>query len=242
MTTWNVLHRVHAVNWKEVPALAFPDERRRIEGISARVARWLSADSDAICLQEVSGDQLASLRAIAGTSVLVFTHTYPRVPRVRGPPPLDLDDPREHLVTLVRGLSARHLESMTFDTDPGKGLLAVELGSGVILINTHVSFGARGGAQLAAISALAQGREGCAIIVGDFNALADEVCSGLGEPFAISDLVGQEPTRVAAEGHGGRTIDHVVVMGGTVAAASVGDGEGLSDHQPVTATVRRETG
>jgi endonuclease/exonuclease/phosphatase family metal-dependent hydrolase len=238
VTTWNVLHRVHAVNWKEGPVLAFPDERRRIDGISARVARWLGDDVDAICLQEVSGDQLRCLRAVAGASVQVFEHTYPRVPRMRGPEPLDLDDPKEHLVTLVKGLSARQVESRTFDTDPGKGLLAVELASGVLLINTHVSFGPRGRAQLAVIYTLAQAQAGIAVIVGDFNALSDEVCAGLGGPCAISDLAGQAPTRVLTKGHGGRTIDHVVVLGGTIAVASVGEGEGLSDHLPVTATVR----
>jgi endonuclease/exonuclease/phosphatase family metal-dependent hydrolase len=57
-------------------------------------------------------------------------------------------------------------------------------------------------------------------------------------PFFIADLEGQRPTRVPSQGHPGRTIDHVIVYGGTVEDARALDEKRRSDHAPVTASVR----
>jgi endonuclease/exonuclease/phosphatase family metal-dependent hydrolase len=230
VTTWNVLHRVHAVNWKEAPVAAFPDERVRIERISVVVAGWLASDVDAVCLQEVSGDQLASLRRAASAAVIVFEHTYPRLPRLRGSGAPQLDDASEHLVTIVRDRSAKQLDARTFASDPGKGLLALDLDSAATLVNTHVTFGDRRTDQLVLLASIATAP---AIVVGDFNASADVVGAALGGTTSILD----RPTRIATDEHDARVIDHVVVLGGTLASAAVLDGQGLSDHNPVTARV-----
>lgn len=243
VTTWNVLHRVHAVNWKEAPVLAFPDERVRIAGITKLVAGWLAAgETDVVCLQEVSGDQLTSLRdAVAPAGVHVFDHLYPRMPRLRDAAPGDapvLDDPSEHLVTLVspRVTSARRVDARTFDSDPGKGFLVVDA-DGVLVVDTHVSFGPRMAAQLGAITAAVAGA-GRVMVLGDFNALSTIVRVGLGEGFVITDLTGQRHTRIPTAEKPGRTIDHVAVLGGTIETGAVLEHGGLSDHSPVRAAVR----
>jgi endonuclease/exonuclease/phosphatase family metal-dependent hydrolase len=239
VVTWNVLHRVHAVNWSEDPVATFPDERVRIAGITDTIVGWLANGVDAVCLQEVSGDQLASLRAALAGGVHVFEHTYPRVPRLRGGGEPVLDDPSEHLVVATTSAGARLRDACTFDSDPGKGLLAVDLGGDVALVDTHVSFGDRRGAQLATVARTARSATGGAIVVGDFNARADVVRAGLGGEVAITELSGRRPTRVPTADHpAGQTIDHVVVLGGAIVAAEVLDGRGLSDHEPVSADVR----
>jgi endonuclease/exonuclease/phosphatase family metal-dependent hydrolase len=233
--TWNVLHRVHAVNWNEAPVAAFPDERVRMEGIARRVGAWLTGEADVVCLQEVSGDQLALLRS-AARSAQVFEHLYPRLPRIRGEGGPVLTDATEHLVTLAVRPEARALAAHTFASDPGKGFLVVTLGDDVRIVNTHVSFGAnRAAKQLARVveSAVAP-----AIVVGDFNASAEAVQVDLGPAFSLSDLRGQRVTRIPTGDRPGRVIDHVAVTGGAITDATVLDDELLSDHAPVAATVR----
>lgn len=239
VVTWNVLHRVHAENWQEAPLAAFPDERVRVAAISEVVARWLASDVDVVCMQEVSGDQLASLRSAVGEGVRVFEHTYPRVPRLRSGGAPMLADATEHLVVATRLQQAEHLDGRTFDSDPGKGLLAVDLGDDIAIIDTHVSFGDRRAAQLEVVASVARSALGGAIVLGDFNARADVVRAALGGDVAISDLSGERPTRGPTDDHpAGQTIDHVVAFGGAIASASVLDGGGLSDHEPVLADVR----
>lgn len=245
ITTWNVLHRVHAVNWKEAPVVAFPDERVRIAGITALVMEWLDAGADVICLQEVSGDQLTSIGVALAENLRpraqIFDHVYPRLPAIRGGGPPVLDDATEHLVTIVApppsGRPAARVQSQTFDTDPGKGML-VTLSDGIRIVNTHVSFGPRSPAQLAAIQAATNEASGGAVVVGDFNAPADVVAAGLGASFTLSDLTGQAPTRIPTSEHAGRTIDHVAVRDGVIESATVLDRRALSDHAPVAATLR----
>ena len=239
VVTWNVLHRIHAENWNEDPVATFPDERVRIARISEVVARLIAGDVDAVCLQEVSGDQLARLRETIGDAARVFEHTYPRVPRLRGGGPAPLDDASEHLVVVTTAPDARIREARTFASDPGKGLLAIDLGGDAALVCTHVSFADSRTAQLELVASVARAASGGAIVVGDFNARADVVRAALGADAAISDVSGQRPTRVATPDHpSGQAIDHVVVLGGTVASATVLDGGGLSDHEPVSADVR----
>lgn len=234
--TWNVLHRVHAVNWKEPCIEAFPEEKDRNSGIAERVTAWLAnGDADAVCLQEVSGDQLSSLRAAAPKGAHVFEHVYPRLPRLRRPDCATLSDTTEYLAVLTRIDAARPARAETFASDPGKGFLSIALDHHVLLVDTHVSYGPRAPAQLALLGEVARATPH-AIVVGDYNAPRDMLARAFGDDFALSDLAGQI-TRVP---HGisiGKTIDHVVVRGGVITAASVLDGAGLSDHLPVRATV-----
>ncbi|MBX3204499.1 MAG: endonuclease/exonuclease/phosphatase family protein [Labilithrix sp.] len=244
VTTWNVLHHVHALNWKEKAVERFSDERARVAGISALVARWLADEGSVVCLQEVSGDQLASLRE-AARGMHVSEHRYPRLPRLRVSAEAQLDDPTEHLVTIT-SLPAKTLYAKTFESDPGKGFLAVAIeparsarSGAVLVINTHVSAKERREAELALLGATAREATGGAILTGDFNAPVDVVRRGLGlgDGLVASDLTGERPTRVATETHAGKTIDHVLTLGGAISAAAVLDGEGLSDHDPVAASV-----
>ncbi|HEY3445388.1 MAG TPA: endonuclease/exonuclease/phosphatase family protein [Myxococcales bacterium] len=236
LTTWNVLHRVHAVNWGEDAVEAFPDEAVRIARIGEAVRRWLASGTSVVCLQEVSGDQLACLRACVGPGVAVLEHCYPRVPERRRPGPALLADSTEHLVALSAVPDARAIESQTFPSDPGKGFLAVAVG-GARVIGTHVSFGSHRQQQLAALAAAARAGSGQAVLLGDFNAEADVVRAGLGEGFALADLADQPCTRVATRSSEAHTIDHVAVHRGQIVSARVLDGEGLSDHNPVHAVV-----
>jgi endonuclease/exonuclease/phosphatase family metal-dependent hydrolase len=243
VTTWNVLHRVHAENWKEAPVAEYRDERPRIEGVSAVVVGWLASGVDVVCLQEVSGDQLASLRSHAPPRARLFAHVYPRVPRMRDEHSAHaLVDPTEHLVTIVTGVTgatASPYDARTFESDPGKGLLAIDL-DGLAVINTHLSFGPRRDAQLAVVSDVARRAVAGAVAMGDFNCPADVVAEALrtsGETLEITNLAGQGPTRIATADHHGKTIDHVVVLRGKLSDATVLDGGGLSDHHPVTARI-----
>lgn len=225
--TWNVLHRVHAVNWSEPCIAHFPDERVRLEAIAVRVAAWLREGVDAVCLQEVSGDQLAALGELP-----VATHRYPRVPRLRDGGASPLVDSAEHLVTVTRK-PARLISSRTFDNDPGKGFLAVDVG-GLTLVNTHVTFSTGGTPQLALLSAEARPPS---VVVGDFNAPAPVVAAGLGAGFVLADLAGRT-TRVSTPQYpDGKAIDHVAARGVRIITARVLDAEGLSDHHPVEATL-----
>lgn len=234
LLTWNVLHRVHGVNWAEPCLKAFPDERVRCERIAARVAGWLEGGVDVVCLQEVSGDQLTVLRNVVRGSVHV--QRAPRTPRLRVEGQNALTDAAELLVTVVTWPGARLLEGRAYENDPGKGLLAVEA-SGCLVLNTHVTHGEPGLEQLSLLKELARSAP-CAVVLGDFNAPIEVVAGVLGEGFVFADLSGQGPTRVANPGNPlGKVIDHVVVWGGSASAARRLDGEGLSDHHPVSAAI-----
>ncbi len=241
VVTWNVLHRVHGMNWKEAAIEQFPDEPARTRAIAARVSEWLHSGVSAVCLQEVSGDQLAALREVARGPAQVIAHRYPRIPRAKGGGDGGLSDGAEHLVTVVAaGAPSAWSEGHTFASDPGKGALAVEVGAGVLVIGTHVSFGQRAAAQLEVLAGMARSPRASrgAVVMGDFNASADVIRAALGDA-TISDVAGQRPSRPASpEKADGHTIDHVVVVGGVVEDATVLDGAGLSDHEPVSALVR----
>lgn len=231
ITTWNVLHRVHAVNWSEAPIERFPDERARIAAIADRIGSWLDGDVDAVCLQEVSGDLLARIRDAVGDRVQIFDHCFTRVPAFHDGRHAELDDPREHLVILVSGEDARFAGSSTFDTDPGKGYVGVAIGD-LLLVCTHVSSKERGPAQLEALADVTKDAPRV-VIAGDFNAPCELVSAHLGDGFVLSDV--SEWTRILTDGRGGKTIDHVAVRGVELISASVLDAGGVSDHQPVSA-------
>jgi len=138
IATWNVLHRVHAENWAEPVIAAHPDERARVEAIASSVERLLLVNHTvaAIGLQEVSGDQLAALRARIADRATILAHSYRRVPRWKHPPSGTLRDRAEYLVVVARGPCELVLGE-TFAHDAGKGFLATLLvESGVMLVNT----------------------------------------------------------------------------------------------------------
>ena len=120
------------------------DERGRILAIAQTVSRSLENDVDVVCLQEVSGDQLAALRTHVGPSVAILHHRLARSPRLRGEGVAELADPSEHLVVLARdGSYARVRGGHTFENDPGKGMLVVEVRGRFVVVCTHVRHGER---------------------------------------------------------------------------------------------------
>lgn len=234
VVSWNVLHRIHAVNWSE-PALGhWNDERSRIGSIADFIA---ATSADVVCLQEVSGDQLAMLRDVEEGEL--FATRYPRVPAYRRPTIEALRDSAEYLVTIVRDQGARLVRGEAFPTDGGKGLQRVELANQTTVINAHVSFGDKRTAQLARLAIEAQQAPGLAIVCGDFNADRATCLADLGDGFAAAvplDGLHTRPRQLPSEKS--QDIDHVFVCGGKALEASVLDGETRSDHNPVRVRVR----
>jgi endonuclease/exonuclease/phosphatase family metal-dependent hydrolase len=238
VATWNVLHRIHAENWGEDVAARWPDEPERI----AAITTWLAGRTEqVIALQEVSGDQLASLRAGLADRV-VYGFRYPRVPAPRrGPCPLR--DPSEYLVLLTdtAGLKdgpGQEVAAEPFADDPGKGALAVAAG-GVLFVATHVSGDRRRTRQLARLAGLAATRPGHAtVVLGDFNSERTTVAAGLGAGFSVASFAPDaRPTRPGTSGAGPLWIDHVAARGVAVSGATVEDTGGLSDHNLVRANI-----
>lgn len=235
LVTWNVLHRIHAENWREEVPGQFPDEAARIAVITARVAALLAqGDNPVICLQEVSGDQLASLRsALQHASVCSFE--YPRIPSLKRGAASPLTDPSEHLVTIAAHADVRAAEA--FATDPGKGFLCVDV-AGLAVVNTHLTFGPRRTAQLQRIAALVG--DGPCVVCGDCNAPGDAVAEDLGPGFSLVDLGPSAlPTRPRRDTTSGKppAIDHIVVRRLRSAHGVVVDVGGESDHNLVRALV-----
>jgi endonuclease/exonuclease/phosphatase family metal-dependent hydrolase len=248
LTTWNVLHRIHAVNWNEAPVVKFPDERVRIAGITDFIATHLFPISTAIALQEVSGDQLASVRAAFEAKATILTHEYPRLPKLKQPSATTpLSNLKEYLVTIVpHPRSTRVIESETYESDPGKGFLSTLIDDKLLVINTHVSAGGRRDKQLARLVRATSNHSAVATL-GDFNTEHDllhatlltlaEAHSIMGG-FTLTDLSAQPVTRVGSPGKSGHTIDHVISKHPlTIEPGTVIDAGGLSDHQPVTARI-----
>jgi endonuclease/exonuclease/phosphatase family metal-dependent hydrolase len=249
IATWNVLHRIHAENWREKVPDVFPDEAVRIAAITARIAALLAegnGDSDVVvCLQEVSGDQLASLRtALPAMQVCAFI--YPRVPWLKQGGPAPLQHPEEALVTIAS--RARLVAGAVFPNDPGKGFVVVDVDN-VLVINTHLSAGDRRTVQLQHIKAhVDHSAESAVVVCGDCNTSATKVLAGLDGGFVLvdlgpdalptrprPDLTGQ--TEVASDKRG--AIDHIIVRGLVATDGAVVDVDSTSDHNLVRATVRR---
>lgn len=233
LVTWNVLHGIHAVNWSEPALERFPVEAERLQAIATRVASFFANGADVVCLQEVSGDLLALLRAQVGVTAL--SHQYPRVPSLRKTAPQPLQAPEELLVTLVRDGDARVLEAETFKNDAGKGALSITFGDGVTVLNTHVTFGDQRVEQLRLVQALTTRR---CVVAGDFNAAPGLVHEAFGAGFTITAIPEDTPTRLATRSQKGLIIDHVLVRGGELREAKVLTHDGESDHFPVQASVR----
>jgi endonuclease/exonuclease/phosphatase (EEP) superfamily protein YafD len=238
ITTWNVLHRVHARNWNERAIALHPDERVRVAAVARLVAARCTPGS-AICLQEVSGDQLAALRAALPEGAALFLHPYPRTPHLRVPDAgLELDDPTEHLLVIAYE-PARAAAARTFASDPGKGLLAVELDGGAVVC-VHVSFGDKRRDQLREIEATVRALTGTVVVAGDFNATLAKVRDAWLPGAVYADLAGQPLRTRRGAGSAGDDvdIDHVAVLRGEIVEADVLEDGELSDHRPVTAVVR----
>jgi endonuclease/exonuclease/phosphatase family metal-dependent hydrolase len=222
VATWNVLHRVHAENWGEDVAVRWPEEPERIAAVTARLA---GRAEQVIALQEVSGDQLASLRAgLADRSVHAFR--YPRVPAPRrGACPLR--DPGEYLVLLVDG-PGQEVAAGSFEGAPGKGALAVRA-AGALFVATHVSGDQRRTRQLARLAGLATAWPGHpTVLLGAFNADRAAVASGPGADFSVAGLPPNAlPTRPGTSGARPLCIDHVAVQGACTSSAAVEGADGL---------------
>lgn len=227
VTTWNVLHRVHAVNWGELPAML--EEPARVDAIARRVQELLRF-SLAVCLQEVSGDQLCALQAPH-----VFSFALPRVPRPRRGS-TTLTDPTEYLVVVSSLVAGKVAEQRAFATDPGKGFVAVQLDNGLVVTSVHVSDGERAAAQLDELAAWVRAQAGRPVVIGgDFNADRHSVMAALGRGFTIAPLPkAGRPSRPRTEAGGkSQHIDHVIGHLSAATQAAVEDGRGLSDHNPV---------
>jgi endonuclease/exonuclease/phosphatase family metal-dependent hydrolase len=243
IATWNVLHRIHAENWGDGPLERFPREADRIAAITSRVAEQIADGCTAICLQEVSGDQLASLRPAVPADAQLFVLRYPRVPRPKHAPISTLADPTEHLVTIIADDRAvRGTEAMVYPDDGGKGFLAVALAEGGGIVNTHVTFGDKRAGQLGYLGACASAiAGGPTVIVGDFNADRETVAAALGthHTFAIptEPALPTRPRPADKPSGKSQTIDHIIVRGGRAVDCAVVDIDGLSDHNLVVARI-----
>lgn len=237
VVSWNVLHRIHAVKWSEPAVTQWPDERARIGSIADFIA---ATRADVVCLQEVSGDQLAMLRDVEDGEL--FASKHPRVPAFRSPTIEAMRDPAEYLVTIVRDAGARLVGAESFPTDRGKAFQRIELANGTTVINTHVSYGDKRIAQLARLAASARDAPGLAIVCGDFNADRATCERELGDGFvAAVPLEGLHTRPRQAPDETSLDIDHIFARGGKMLDASVLDAETRSDHNPLRATLRVPT-
>jgi endonuclease/exonuclease/phosphatase family metal-dependent hydrolase len=233
IVTWNVLHRIHAMNWSEPAIDAHPNEAARIAAITKRVIEF---DAGVVCLQEVSGDQLASLRAGLPDATF-YVHTYPRVPKPFRAETAPLADPTEHLVTILNRVPTRRSQSETYPTDKGKGFLMVELVDGLAIVNTHVSYGDHHASQCGQLTSYVRSYA-AVVIVGDFNE-ARATCREQLPGFAAAMPPVEKPTRPRRDGKND-VIDHIFVSGCKASDVEVLPGRGLSDHNPVTAVIARD--
>ncbi|WP_040796031.1 endonuclease/exonuclease/phosphatase family protein [Nocardia higoensis] len=231
VATWNVLHRIHADNWGEEAPQRWPDEAARITAVT----EWIAGRPEQIiALQEVSGDLLNSLRiALPDRTVLHFR--YPRMPTPRRVA-AELTEPAEYLV-LILDQPARKIAAEAFPDDPGKGVLAVQVGEPIV-VATHLSGARRNRGQLDRLARFARAHPGTPmVILGDFNTSREAVAAHLPE-FTVATLpASARPTRPRSEPGRSRDIDHIVVRGLRIADADVDNSGDRSDHNYVHATL-----
>ncbi|OJH41565.1 hypothetical protein BON30_06700 [Cystobacter ferrugineus] len=236
MLTWNVLHRVHAENYGEPAIHRWRDEPERVRRVVDLVSKALCIDGFGVALlQEVSGDVLQSLRDHL-PAWAVLDHPYPRMPRLKrpGPPMRDL---REHLVVVAPGGSTV-FRAQTFAGDPGKGVLAVTVPSGLVVASTHVSWGPKGEAQFATLRELFHASRAPVCIGGDFNAEREVLVRAFGAEVVVGALPSGSPrTRPSEDATGGLDIDHLLACRAELSDLRVLDHSELSDHRPIAATV-----
>jgi endonuclease/exonuclease/phosphatase (EEP) superfamily protein YafD len=236
LLTWNVLHRVHAENYGELAIHRWRDEPERVRRVVGLVSEALRAGGfGAALLQEVSGDVLESLRGHL-PEWAVLDHPYPRVPRQKQPG-APMRGPSEHLV-VVAPEGSTVLRAQTFASDPGKGMLAVTLPSGLVVASTHVSWGPKGEEQLATLRELFHASSAPVCIGGDFNAGREVLVRAFGAEVVVGELPPGSPrTRPAEDAAGGADIDHLLVCRAALSDLRVLDHDELSDHRPVAAAV-----
>mmetsp|Transcript_20133 Transcript_20133/g.39913 ORF Transcript_20133/g.39913 Transcript_20133/m.39913 type:complete len:335 (+) Transcript_20133:59-1063(+) len=163
--SWNVLHRVHAQNYRIPEVQKWPDEPKRLEHVTGLILTYLRSCQQpcVICLQEVSGDVLKALKSALATSknILVFEHQHRRIPRFWRPNPQNehVVEREEYIVSITKNcLGAQKTAGFTYRTDAGKSLLGIKFqvpvpardGSeieqkhsceSVVLLNTHLRHG-----------------------------------------------------------------------------------------------------
>ena len=226
--TWNVLHRVHAETYGEPAITQWPDEARRVREVVSRCRQLLGTDGVGL-LQETSGDLVTALtHALPGCAV--HGHRLPRVPRVKQ---TKLVDPTELLVVIApKGSTVRR--ASTFESDPGKGFLAVE-SAGVTFVSTHLSFGEKGTAQLEALRDALTSIPGPLVLGGDFNAELSRVTPHLAplQPVALAN----DSMATREVGDERLFIDHLFGRGVRLDHARAVEHPGLSDHRPVVTTL-----
>lgn len=227
VATWNVLHRVHAEVHGEPCIVHWPDESKRVAAVVEAV-RALGAD--VALLQEVSGDAVAALRA-AFPERAVLSHLYPRVPKraVAG-----LVDRSEHLVVIAPS-GSKVKRATTYESDPGKGFLAVGVGD-VTVVSTHVSWGDKRADQLITLRDAVTSLGGAVVVGGDFNVEREVVGAALG--VSCAELpAGSLATRDDEKGRG-LWIDHLISVGRVVRDVRVVAHRDESDHRPVVGVLR----
>jgi len=231
VATWNVLHRIHADNWGEEVPGRWPDEASRITAIT----EWIAGRTEQIiALQEVSGDLLNSLRiALPDRTVLHFR--YPRTPTPRRVA-AELTEPAEYLALIV-DQPAREISAEAFRDDPGKGVLAVQVGD-LVVVATHLSGAKRNRGQLDRLARFTRAhRHSPTVILGDFNTTRDVVAAHL-PGFTVAELPDTAPpTRPRPNPNRSRDIDHIIVRGAAVTSAGVENTGDRSDHNYVHATL-----
>jgi endonuclease/exonuclease/phosphatase family metal-dependent hydrolase len=238
VATWNVLHRVHAENWDE-DLDAYPREADRQRAVASLITQEIELGASAIGLQECSGDQLSVLRASLPEGVRVLDFALPRQPRIRAKGRLSqLSDESEHLVVLaLANLDPRPLGAAAFDTDPGKGWIAVDL-AGVAFVSVHVSWGEHAASQFERLRQVCSELGRPAVLVGDFNLDRASASALLGDGFRLLSLPAGLRTRPRSGSTKSQVIDHIAVLGGEPTGGAVVDAAGASDHNLVRATVR----
>ena len=235
--TWNVLHRVHAENYREPVVTRWPEESARVKAVTALVLKAVTADRcELVLLQEVSGDVLNELHHRLPHSVKICSHQVPRVPKLKVPATLSLYDASEHVV-IIGPAQLEVLHAQTAADDAGKGLIAARVAEGLVAISTHVSWGSKGTAQLKVLQELMASLPGTVVVGGDFNAERGQVTHGLGDGYVVTELgAGSRRTRQSPDGEGS-DIDHLLCRGGAWVDAHVTDAHELSDHSPLVATL-----
>ena len=235
--TWNVLHRVHAENYREPAVTAWPDESARVKAVAALVLKAVTADAcELVLLQEVSGDVLNELRHRLPPNLKICSHQVPRLPKLKVKTATSLFDASEHLV-VIGPPTLQTQRAMTAAGDEGKGLIAARVNEGLVAISTHVSWGSKGAAQLQVLQQVMAELPGTVVLGGDFNAERDEVSRGLGDGYTVTELAADSRrTRQSPDGEGA-DIDHLLCRGARWTDAHVVDHHGLSDHSPLIATL-----
>ncbi len=235
--TWNVLHRVHAENYREPAVTLWPDEAERVEAVARFVLEAiLKHECQLVLMQEVSGDVLTAIRAQLPSAMTALSHQVPRMPKLKNRGLTSLTDPSEH-VAVIGPATMTMLRGQTAPNDSGKGLVAVQADEGLVAISMHVSWGSKSAGQLQVLQALMNELPGEVVVGGDFNAERTEVLSGLGAQWVVAQLDAASPrTRQNPEGEGA-DIDHLIARSGTWADVHVLENRGLSDHSPLLATL-----